>query len=201
MEQKIQELTEKLYQEGVVKGNEEAEKIIGEAQKNAKSIIEKAKQEAEALLNDAQKKASELDKNTRSELKLATIQLIASLQQEVSSMVSGKIVDESVKMVTDDKQFMQNLIQSAVEKWSEKQSPVVFVSPAEKKSIDNYFATKAKALLDSGLSIETANNIKAGFQIGPSDGSYKVSFTREDFISFFKEFIRPKVVELLFEDK
>ena len=201
MEQKIQELTEKLYQEGVVKGNEEAEKIIGEAQKNAKSIIEKAKQEAEALLNDAQKKASELDKNTRSELKLATTQLIASLQQEVSSMVSAKIVDESVKMVTDDKQFMQNLIQSAVEKWSEKQSPVVFVSPAEKKSIDNYFATKAKALLDSGLSIETANNIKAGFQIGPSDGSYKVSFTREDFISFFKEFIRPKVVELLFEDK
>jgi V/A-type H+-transporting ATPase subunit E len=200
MEQKLQEITEKLYQEGVVKGNEEAGKIIDEAQENAKSIIDNATKEAAAIIAGAEKKASDLNKNTRSELQLASRQLVASLEQEVVALVNGKIVEEAVKTATNDKQFMQQLIAIAVEKWVAGESPKVFVAPSEKKEIEAYFANKAKQLLDKGLTIESANNIKAGFQIGPSDGSYKVSFTREDFIRFFKEFIRPKVVDLLFED-
>jgi V/A-type H+-transporting ATPase subunit E len=200
MEQKLQEITEKLYQEGVVKGNEEAGKIIGEAHASAETIIENARKDAAAIIAEAEKKAAELNKNTRSELQLASHQLITSLEQEVVALVNGKIVEDAVKTATDDKQFMQQLISIAVEKWVSDQSPNIFVSPAEKKSVEDFFASKAKQLLDKGLTIESANNIKAGFQIGAADGSYKVSFTREDFIRFFKEFIRPKVVELLFED-
>jgi len=37
-----------------------------------------------------------------------------------------------------------------------------------------------------------------GFQIGPKDGSYKVSFTDEDFKNFFKDYLRPGLIELLF---
>jgi len=200
MEQKLQEITEKLYQEGVVKGNEEAGRIIVDANESASSIIENARKEANAIIADAEKKAVELNKNTRSELQLASKQLIASLEQEVVTLVNGKIVEDAVKTATDDKQFIQQLILTAVEKWVSEKNAQVFVAPAEKKEIEDFFTAKAKQLLDKGLAIESANNIKAGFQIGPSDGSYKVSFTREDFIRFFKEFIRPKVVELLFED-
>ena len=35
MENKIQELTDKIYREGVEKGNEEAQRLICEAQKKA----------------------------------------------------------------------------------------------------------------------------------------------------------------------
>ena len=42
MENKIQELTDKIYREGVEKGNEEARKIIAEAQEKANKIIEDA---------------------------------------------------------------------------------------------------------------------------------------------------------------
>jgi V/A-type H+/Na+-transporting ATPase subunit E len=201
MEQKLQEITEKLYQEGVVRGNEEAAKIIDESHERAKSIIENAKKEANTLLAEAEKKAAELTKNTRSELQLASRQLIASLEQEVVALINGRIVDDAVRIATDDKQFMQQLIITAVEKWVSDQNPKVFVAADEKKLVEDFFTVKAKELLDKGLIIESANNIKAGFQIGSSDGSYKVSFTREDFIRFFKEFLRPKVADLLFEDK
>ncbi len=50
MEHKIQELTEKIYREGVEKGNEQAKKIVSDAQEEAKKIIENAKKEADALL-------------------------------------------------------------------------------------------------------------------------------------------------------
>ena len=40
MENKIQELTDKIYREGVEKGNEEAQRLIANAQEEAKKIIE-----------------------------------------------------------------------------------------------------------------------------------------------------------------
>lgn len=41
MENKIQELTDKIYREGVEKGNEEAQRLIGEARKKLRSCLKK----------------------------------------------------------------------------------------------------------------------------------------------------------------
>ena len=70
MENKIQELTEKIYAEGVEKGNVEAARIVEEAKAQAADIVKKAKAEAEALVATAEKKAVELGENSRSEIKL-----------------------------------------------------------------------------------------------------------------------------------
>ena len=43
MENKIQELTDKIYREGVEKGNEEAQRLVSEAQVQAEKLIEDAK--------------------------------------------------------------------------------------------------------------------------------------------------------------
>ena len=70
MENKIQELTDKIYREGVEKGNEEAQKLIAKAQEEAKRIIEDAHKEADSIVATAHKSADELAENTKSELKL-----------------------------------------------------------------------------------------------------------------------------------
>lgn len=49
MENKIQELTDKIYREGVEKGNEEAQKLILKAQEEAKKIVENAQKEADSM--------------------------------------------------------------------------------------------------------------------------------------------------------
>ena len=41
MENKIQELTDKIYREGVEKGNEEAQRLIANAQEEAKKLSTK----------------------------------------------------------------------------------------------------------------------------------------------------------------
>ncbi|EJW90202.1 ATP synthase subunit E, partial [gut metagenome] len=50
MENKIQELTDKIYREGVEKGNVEAQKLIEKAQEDAKKILADARKEAELML-------------------------------------------------------------------------------------------------------------------------------------------------------
>ena len=59
MENKIQELTDKIYREGVEKGNEEAQKLITKAQEEAKKIVENAQKEADSILATAHKSAGE----------------------------------------------------------------------------------------------------------------------------------------------
>lgn len=43
MEKKIQELTDKLYQEGVERGNEEAQRLIENAREEAKKLLKMLK--------------------------------------------------------------------------------------------------------------------------------------------------------------
>ena len=66
----LSELTNKIYAEGVEKGNAEAQQIVAKAQEEAAAIVAKAQKEADAKVAAAEAKAAELDKNTRAELKL-----------------------------------------------------------------------------------------------------------------------------------
>ena len=49
MQNKLQELTEKLYQEGLVKGKEEGEALLAQARKEAADIVAKAEKKAAAI--------------------------------------------------------------------------------------------------------------------------------------------------------
>lgn len=201
MDQKLQELTEKLYQEGVSKGNQQADELIAKARQKADELIAEAEARAKAIVAEAEQKAADMEKNTRSELQMASKQVVSALEQEVVNLVNGTIVSDAVQTATSDKAFMQKVILAAVTNWAKTEDLLVAVNPSETKELEAYFASNAKELLTNGVKIESANNIKTGFQIGPADGSFKVSFTSDDFVDFFKEFIRPKLVELLFAKK
>lgn len=69
MDTKIQELTDKIYKEGVEKGNEEAGRIIAEANAQKDTILKDAEAEAKRIVAAAEKQAAELKKNTEAELK------------------------------------------------------------------------------------------------------------------------------------
>ena len=42
------------------------------------------------------------------------------------------------------------------------------------------------------------NGNKASFAIAPADGSYKIHFGEAEFVEYFKEFLRPQLIEMLF---
>ena len=57
---------------------------------------------------------------------------------------------------------------------------------------------KAKALLDKGITINKVNGKETLLTIAPADGSYKVNFGKEEFETYFKNFLRPQLIEMLF---
>lgn len=192
----IQDLTDQLYREGVEKGNQEAEKIIASAREKEAAILSEARQQADDILSAAKKQAEELDKNTKAELKLFAGQSLEALKSEVVNLLNDKVVSDSVKEATASKDFMPNLLLTFVKNWAAKGELVV--ETADAKALTAFFQAKAADVLKQGLEIKQVNGLETDFVLAPADGSYKIQLGKQDFVEYFKEFLRPKLVEMLF---
>ena len=194
--EKIQELTEKILREGVEKGQAEADRIIQEAKQQAEKILQEARQQAQDIAAQAQKKAAETDANTRNELKMYTGQALSALKSEVTNVLTDGVVKEAVAGLAANPDFLGQFAVALAEKWSANE-PVV-ISSSEADSLKAYFAAKAKALLDKGVTINKVNGKDTLLTIAPADGSYKVNFGKAEFETYFKNFLRPQLIEMLF---
>jgi V/A-type H+-transporting ATPase subunit E len=196
MENKIQELTEKLLKDGVEKGNAEAEKIIAAANEKAAQIVADAKAQSEEIEAAAQKNVQGMEENMKSEVKMYAAQALNALKSEIADVVGEKIVKETAAEMAGDKDFMNEFMLKLAEKWGAQED--IVISTEDTQSLKALFAKKAKALLDKGVEIKEVNGKKAQFTIAPADGSYKVNFGQAEFEEYFKNFLRPQLVEMIF---
>lgn len=202
MDNKLQEITEKIYQEGVTRGNEEAQKIISEAKAEADEIIHKAEEEAQEIIAKAEKKAIEIRKNTASELKLSFRQAMSLLRQEIEKAITLKLIDEPVSDVFSDKRFIADLIKKIAEKWSPGNSESgleIHMSEESVSETEKYLSGEVRKVLGKKIFLRPVKSMENGFEIHPAGEEYKISVTESDFTSYIKELLRPKLVELLFE--
>ncbi len=196
MNSKLQELTDKIYLEGVEKGQSEAKTLIENAKSEAADILAKAKVEADKLIKIAEEKSLEIEKNTKAELQLFARQSVNALKSEITDLICGAITEQSVKSATADKDFMQKTILEFVKDWAKNDA--VVIETKEAAELTKYFEAQAKGLLEKGVKINQVNGAKSQFAIVAADGSYKLTFGEEEFVAYFKEFLRPKLIEMLF---
>ncbi len=203
MENKLQDLTQKIYTEGVIKAQEEANAILGKARKDADELLKSAQKQAAEIVEKANHEAQTLRRNTESELAMSVKQAINAFKQELTNLVSTKAAAPA-KEAFKEGEFVRKTIETVVKNWSagyQATDLTVLLPAADQKEMESYFSTKAKNLLEAGLELQFSNQIKAGFKIGPKDGSYVISFTDDDFENFFKVYARPKLRELLYGGK
>ena len=205
MQSKLQELTEKLYNEGVVKANEEAAQIVDKAKKEADEIINKAKNKADEIIEDANKKSAEIAKNIQSELKLSAKQAINALKQEITDMLTSGVIGKAVGESVNETDFVKSIIEIAVKNWNPKGETamdlLILLPESNKKAFDSFVESKLKKLIDGSIEVNFDSKMKNGFKIGPADGSYIISFTDEDFDNFFKAYLRPRTAQLLYGEE
>ncbi len=192
----LSELTDKIYAEGVEKGNEEAKQIVGKANEKAAEIIEQAEKKAASIVADAESKSADLDKKTRAELKLYAEQSVSAVKTEIVNLISDKIASDSVKAATADPKFMQSLIAKLADQMAKDGEVLIEAKDAD--ALKKYFAANAKGLLEKGVKIAEVKGIKTDFTIQPANGGYKLAFGDAEFIAYFKEMLRPQLVEELF---
>lgn len=192
----LQELTQKIYQDGVAKGQTDAEAIIAQAEEKASQIIAQANTQAEKIVTEAEIKAKQTKNTMQSELQLYTKQTVAALQTEIANLLTGKIASSTVKAAVAEKDFMSKMILELVKSWATNNKLSIKTADADK--LTQYFEANAKELLNNKVTIEQVNGLKTKFEIQPEGEGYKLVFGEDELIAYFKEFLRPQLIKTLF---
>jgi len=196
MNNKIQELTDIIYNEGVAKGQAQADQILAQARKQAEKIISEARKQADSIVAAARKESADNAENVQKELRLYAAQAVEALKSEIATVVTDKIVQDSVKGFTADQKAFNEFMLRIAQEWGKNQQIEIKAQDAD--ALTRYFNANAKALLDKGVKITQVNGQPAEFSIQPADGSYKVNFGTDEFMNWFKSMLRPQLVETLF---
>lgn len=202
MQNKLQELTDKLYNEGLSKGKQEAEQMKANAKNEAADIIAKAKEEAEQILNRAKNEAAELKSKTENDIKMASVQAFAAVKQQIENVIVAKALAQPVKAAVSETDFIKTIITAIVSAFNPKEADAValdVILPADKKAeLEQFMAQNISGICKAGINVEYSKNIAGGFKIGPKGEGYMISFTDKDFENIIAQYLRPKTKELLF---
>jgi V/A-type H+-transporting ATPase subunit E len=200
MQNKLQELTDKLYNEGLSKGKQEGEELLAKAKVQVDDMLAKAQAEAAQIIAAAQKQAEEIKTKTASDIKMASSQSIAATKKDIETLIVGKMTNEAVKKTLSSADFIKDLIKTVAEKFT-TDGPVDLnlVLPEALKNDLEPFATKELAkILGAGVQASFSKKVAGGFQIGPKNEGWFVSFTEETFSQLISEYLRPATKKLLF---
>lgn len=203
MENKLQELTRKLYDEGLEKGRADADKLVSEAEARAQKIVSEAETKAAEIVRRAEAKAADVEKNAMTEISLAGKQAVSKLKSEIAGLIVAKSTSEGVKSALLDPSLVKELLVAVARNWNGADSGKVelraLLPEAERAKLDSAFAKSAQALLDAGIEVGYSPEVKSGFKVGAKEGGYYLSFSDADVEALLGEYLRGKVYELLFK--
>ena len=200
MQNKLQELTDKLYQEGLSKGKEEGDAILALARKEADQIIADANAKALSIIEKAERDAEALRSKVEGDIKMASAQTLQATRHDVENLVIAKISDEKVGAALSDASFLKKVIAEVAAKFSAEQAcDIALVLPESLRSeLEPFVAGELAKALGKGVSASFSKKVAGGFTIGPADGKYFISFTDESFKALIGEYLRPVTRKLLF---
>ena len=197
MSNKLQELTDQLYEQGLSKGREEGERLLREAKEEARQIIALANQQASKTIDDAEKAAAALKAKAESDIKAACRQCIQAAKNDIEHLLTGALVQTEALSRPD---FLKEIILVVAQRFTAEQaSDIALLLPASLQSeLESWVKGELGKTLSRKVSASFSKKISGGFTIGPADGSYFVSLTDETLSELLSEYLRPVTRKILF---
>ena len=197
---KLQELTQKLYEEGLAKGKQDGEALLQKAQSEAEGIVKQAQEEAEAILAKARKDAEDFKVKVEGDVKMAAQQAVQATRTDIENLVVSKVVDGTVDKALANEDYIKGIITAVAQRFSaDEPADLSLVLPESLKSaLEPFVKNELGKLLGKGIDASFSKKVAGGFKIGPKDGGYFVSLTDETFKDLIGSYLRPVTKKLLF---
>ena len=200
MQNKLQELTDKLYNEGLSKGREEGEVLLAKAKSQAADIVAEAEKKAAEIMTKAEKEAEAYKVKVAGDLKMAASQSVQATRKDIEDLVVFKMTGSATEKALSDEAFVKEVIKAVAEKFNaETAMDLNLVLPESlKSSLEPFVKNELSTILKGQVNASFSKKIAGGFTIGPKDGSYFISLTDETFKELISEYLRPATRKLLF---
>ena len=212
----VDELIERLKNQGITAGQEKAESIVLDAQKRAEWIVNEATQEAQLLLKNAKAESEAIKRAGHDALALATRDayiklrdaLTVRFRREVTRLVGKKMAEKKFleklilalagqvreKTGLDDIEHIRiNLPEDVIEAEKLRKD----TEEQHKGALSHLVAELTGGMLRKGVKLDVSNELTGGIQLRLVDDEVIIDFTDEAVANLLLEHLQPRFHDLM----
>lgn len=192
----LEKLTDLLYNNGIAKAQQEAERLKSQAEMEAKQIVQEAEKQARELIESAKRESAELMKSTESELQLKARRVIHDTRAAIENQLLKEVVEKPLSQTLSSPDFYKEIILELARS-SEFSKGKVWLPQAQEAGLSEFLDSQiAQEMQD--IECHFAPDISKGFKIKLSGKKYYFSFEEMDFINYFHQQLTERTKEILF---
>lgn len=209
----VQSLIDRLRDDGIKAGNEEAQKLISSAEQKASEIVHKAKEEASRLNQKAVEDIRSEREAANEALRIALRDAQNMLREQVTSnfavqlkrMISQKLKDTSflkemilavAGRVAKDINMTSNAEVLLSQAWLQETEPSEQLEVAQKEQ-DTFIAELTKEMVNEGIAINIQEMKASGFKIFLKDQEIELDLTDDALSEMILKYLSPRFRALL----
>lgn len=197
MDTQLQEIIEKIHDEGVKGAEERAHAIIENAEKRAQARIDEATRRAESIVKEAEQEAARTRASGEAALQQAARDLLLALQGNLTDLFTTVQQETVAESLSADR--MAEIIAKLVETWasSADDSLEVLVAESDRAALESALKGKLAAKVAAGVTVRPVRGITAGFRIGSKEGAAFYDVTDGTLADLLSAYLNPRLAELL----
>ena len=196
----LQHLIDRINQEAVEKGEQEANRIVARAREQAAALVREGEAAARAHLDKAEKDSEVFVERSTRTLEQAARDLLISVGQAVENIIADIVSDATDEALDPDtlKRMMVKMAQAYAERNGTESRIEVLVGKEDQSELVRFFARQYRHRLVRGLNIRADAGVRRGFRVILDNDRVHHDFTRPAIAEALGNFLRPHLAEIVF---
>ncbi len=204
----VQRLIDRLHQEGVQKGQSEAELVLSEARSEARKIVDQARREADEMVREARVEADRTVRSGEEAVHLAGRDAILRLSEELRADFVRKL-KKLIGHSFSDTEFLRQLIVEiarralpeqttdrlnieVLREYAATPSDADAPSPLDEAELERFFLDFGGEALREGLTFSVDEGEAAGIRVRLVDDDIEIDLTSDTISRLLLELLSPR---------
>jgi len=199
MTSQIDELLQKINEDGVRAAEKKARQIEETAVARAKSIVDKAKNEAESIIAHAKGEASKYQINAETALRQAARNLILEIRARIKAIFNRMLVSRIDAVLSGEELagMLTAVMKSFIEKKGEGDCLQLLLNERDFGRLKEALFSDLKAELQKGLEVKPAGDIRSGFVVSYDQGASCYDFSDQALAEFISRSLSRELEAIL----
>ncbi len=195
MNDQLKAIIEKIKTDGIDNANEQAARIISQAETKAREIMAQAEEKSREIIEASEKTSEKNLRNGISSLNQAGRDVLLKSIKNITDIFGGLINDETAKAF--DLKFLQDAIIQIIKNWKpDDLSGLDILLPDEyKDKLFSQLKSKLSAELKHGLEIKGESSLKDGFILSEKNHRYYYDFTASGIAAQISNLLSGRIAE------
>jgi V/A-type H+-transporting ATPase subunit E len=198
MSTELQPLIDRIYDQAVQRGQQEADQIVARARDKAAATVREAEERKQQILDQAEEEAQRFTHRSQTTLEQAARDVLILVSQGIEDILS-EIVAESVQEAMDlpTLQSMLAAIAQTCADHPDETRIEYLVSPQDRDALVSYFASLYQQKMIKGVQLKVDESIDKGFKVAFQDDHVYLDFTAEAVAEALNHLLRPHLGQIV----